>query len=101
MSRNRTYNKRNLLIVVTIIIIATLGLTIRLGYLMLFKSQVYAVRAEELHERERDIKAERGKIIDTNGVLIATNKPVCTISVIHAQITDPQRVIQVLSPELG
>ncbi len=101
MSRNRTYNKRNLLIVVTIIIIATLGLTIRLGYLMLFKSQVYAVRAEELHERERDIKAERGKIIDTNGVLIATNKPVCTISVIHAQITDPQRVIQVLSQELG
>lgn len=101
MSRNRTYNKRNLLIVVTIIIIAAFGLTLRLGYLMLFKSEEYAARAETLHERERDIKAERGKIFDTNGVLIATNKPVCTISVINAQIKDPERVIEVLSNELG
>lgn len=101
MARNRTYNKRNVLIVVIIIMIATFGLTLRLGYLMVFKSQEYAQKAEALHERERDIKAERGKILDANGVLIATNKPVCTISVIHAQIKEPERIIQVLSKELG
>jgi len=101
MARNRTYNKRNVLIVVIIIIVAALGLSCRLGYLMIFKSQDYAARAEALHERERDIKAERGKIYDANNELIATNKPVCTISVIHAQIKDPKRVIAVLSQELG
>jgi stage V sporulation protein D (sporulation-specific penicillin-binding protein) len=101
VARNRSYNKRNVLIVTIFVIIAALGLTCRLGYLMIFKSEDYAVRAEALHERERVIKAERGCIYDANGVLIATNKPVCTISVIHAQITDPKRVIQVLSQLLG
>lgn len=101
MAKNRTYNKRNVLIVVIMIVIATLGLTLRLGYLMVFKSEEYAVKAETLHERERVIKAERGSIYDANGILIATNKPVCTISVIHAQITDPEKVIQVLSSLLG
>lgn len=101
MARSRTYNRRNILIVVTVVILVAFGLTIRLGYLMIFKSEVYAMRAQALHERERPIKAERGRIYDTNGVEIATNKPVCTISVIHAQITDPERVIQVLSQELG
>jgi stage V sporulation protein D (sporulation-specific penicillin-binding protein) len=101
MSRSRTYNRRNVLLVVSIIILAALGLTIRLGYLMILKSEVYAMRAQELHERERAIKAERGSIFDTNGIEIATNKPVCTISVIHAQITDPERVIEVLSELLG
>ncbi|HHU74409.1 MAG TPA: peptidoglycan glycosyltransferase, partial [Clostridiales bacterium] len=101
MARNRTYNRRNLLIVVSVIIITAIGLTFRLGYLMIFKSADYAARAKALHERERPIKAERGRIYDINGVEIATNKPVCTISVIHSQITDPERVIQVLSDELG
>lgn len=101
MSRNRTYQKRNILIVVTVIISAAVMLTGRLVYLMIFKSEEYAARAEALHERERAIKAERGCIYDANGVLIATNKPVCTISVIHAQINDPERVIRVLSEELG
>jgi stage V sporulation protein D (sporulation-specific penicillin-binding protein) len=101
MARNRTYNRRNIFVVVAIIIIAALGLTFRLGYLMLFKSEEYAARAETLHERERVIKAERGRIYDNNGVLIATNKPVCTVSVIHAQITDPERVIKILSEVLG
>ena len=101
MGRNRTYNKRNALIVVVIVMIAALGLTIRLGYLMIFKSEDYAARAEALHERERAIKAERGGIFDAKGTEIATNKPVCTISVIHAQITDPERVISILSEELG
>lgn len=101
MSRSRTYNKRNSLIVVVVIIVIAAILTGRLAYLMIFKSEEYAARAEALHERERPIKAERGCIYDSNGVLIATNKPVCTISVIHAQITDPERVIQVLTSELG
>src|SRR5690606_41218553 len=73
------------------------ALPICLGYLMIFKSGDYAVRAQNLHERERAIKAPRGRIFDRNGVEIATNKPVCTISVIHNQITDPERVIAVLS----
>jgi stage V sporulation protein D (sporulation-specific penicillin-binding protein) len=101
MARNRTYNKRNVLIVFIIVVIAATGLFVRLGYLMTFKSEDYAARAEALHERERVIKAERGSIFDTNGVEIATNKPVCTISVIHAQITDPEHVISVLSELLG
>jgi len=101
MSRSRTYNRKNVLIIITVVIMITLALSIRLGYLMLIKSEDYAARAEALHERERAIKAERGSIYDRNGVLIATNKPVCTISVIHAQITDPERVIQVLKDQLG
>ncbi len=101
MSRSRTYNRRNILIVVTVIILVALALTIRLGYLMIFKSEDYSKRAQDLHERERAIKAERGRIYDANGILIATNKPVCTISVIHAQIKDPERVIDVLSELLG
>lgn len=101
MARNRTYNRRNIFIVVCVILFAAAGLTIRLGYLMIFKSEEYAAKAEALHERERPIKAERGSIYDRNGVEIATNKPVCTISVIHSQIKDPERVIQILSGMLG
>jgi stage V sporulation protein D (sporulation-specific penicillin-binding protein) len=101
MSKSRTYNRRNILIVVVVVILAAFGLTARLGYLMIFKSEEYSVKAEALHERERTIKAKRGSIFDTNGVLIATNKPVCTVSVIHAQIKDPERVITVLSDLLG
>ena len=89
------------MIVVIVVVLVALSLSVRLGYLMIFKSEDYAARAEELHERERVIKAERGSIYDANGVLIATNKPVCTISVIHAQITDPERVIRVLTELLG
>ena len=101
MARNRTYNRKNILIVVIIIMVTALALSVRLGYLMIYKSEEYAARAEELHERERPIKAERGSIYDINGVEIATNRPVCTISVIHSQITDPERVITVLSKLLG
>ena len=101
MARTRTYNKRNILIVACIVILVATGLMLRLGYLMIFKSEDYAVRAQALHERERAIKAERGRIFDANGKLIATNKPVCTISVIHAQIKEPERVIQVLTELLG
>jgi len=101
MSRSRTYNRRNIFIVSVVVMLVAAALTVRLGYLMIFKSEDYAARAKALHERERAIKAKRGNIYDANGVLLATNKPVCTISVIHAQITDPERVIQVLSKELG
>lgn len=101
MAKNRTYNRRNILIVVGVIMIAAIALVLRLGYLMILKSEEYAVRAQELHERERAIKAERGGIYDRNGIKIATNKPVCTISVIHSQITEPERVIEVLAKELG
>jgi len=101
MARNRTYNKRNILLVVSVVILAATCLIVRLGYLMIFKSEDYAVRAQELHERERAIKAERGSIYDANGVEIATNKPVCTISVIHSQITNAEQVISVLSEQLG
>ena len=73
----------------------------RLVYLMVFQSEYYIEKAKELHERERTIKAARGRIIDANGEILADNKTVCTISVIHNQIEDPETVIKVLSEELG
>ena len=101
MARNKTFHRQNILIIVIVILLSAIGLTVRLGYLMILKSEEYATQAQELHERERAIKAERGTIYDRNGVAIATNKPVCTISVIHSQITDPENVIKILSEELG
>jgi len=76
-------------------------MTGRLVYLMIFRSEHYSEMAKELHQRERTIKAARGRILDRNGTVIATNRTVCTISVIHNQIKDPETVIQVLSEELG
>ncbi len=83
------------------VILAGAGLVGRLGYLMLVKSDYYNKLAEELHTRERSIKAERGGIYDANGILIADNRTVCTISVIYNQMTDREEVIRVLSSELG
>lgn len=77
-----------------------LGLTGRLVYVMVFQSEYYSQKALELHERERSIKAARGRILDKNGTVIADNKVVCTISVIHSQIEDPKEVASVLSKEL-
>ena len=73
----------------------------RLVYLMVFCSEYYGQKAEDLHERERDIKAARGRIIDATGKILATNKSVCTISVIHSQIDEPEKVISALQKELG
>ena len=101
MTKNKTYNRRNLIFVVGMIIVISIALTVRLGYLMLFKAEHYGAMAKEIHERERPIKAERGIIYDAKGIQIAANKPVSTISVIHSQIRDPERVIDVLSKELG
>ena len=73
----------------------------RLVYLMIFCSEYYGNKAENLHERERDIKAARGKLLDANGTVLATNKSVCTISVIHNQMEEPEKVIAMLVKELG
>ncbi len=78
-----------------------IGLTGRLFFLMVFRSQHYSQMAEDLHQRERTIKAARGRILDRNGTVIATNRTVCTISVIHNQITDPDQVVTALSEALG
>ena len=101
METNRTFNRRSILLVIVIILALVVGLLSRLSYLMIFKSEYYGEKATKLHERERPIKAERGVIYDCNGIELASNKPVCTISVIHSQIKDAERVIEVLSKELG
>ena len=98
--KNKTYNRKKIVIVFSIAAILLLGLIGRLAYLMLFEADYYQEKAKQLHEREREIKAARGEIIDANGVVLATNKTVCTISVIHSQITDAERVIAVLCQEL-
>ena len=96
----KTFHKKKIMVVFVLCMLVLLFLIGRLAYLMLFRSEYYQDKARELHERERDIKAARGKIIDATGTILATNKTVCTISVIHSQIEDPERVIQVLSKEL-
>ena len=76
------------------------GLIGRLVYLMGFRSDYYYEKAQELHERERDIKAARGRILDAKGKVLADNRTVCTVSVIHSQIKEPEKVISVLAKEL-
>jgi len=82
-------------------ILVLLALFARLGYLMIWQSEHYEKLAKELHERERSIKAARGQIVDANGVVLATNKTVCTVSVIHSQIKEPDKVVEMLVKELG
>lgn len=98
--KNKTYNRKKILIVFVFALLVLLGLIGRLIYLMIWDAEYYQKKAEDLHERERKIKAARGEIIDANGVVLATNKSVCTISVIHSQIKDAERVIEVLTKEL-
>ena len=95
-----TVQKRKTFVLCVMSVLALLLLGVRVGYLMLACSEHYTVLAEELHERERDIKAARGRIIDSTGTVLADNKTVCTISVIHSQIKDPQQVIEMLCREL-
>ncbi len=99
--KSKTYNRKKILIVFSFATILLLGLIGRLAYLMIFEAEYYQKKAEDLHERERSIKAARGEIIDINGVVLATNKTVCTISVIHSQLKDKEAVIKVLTQELG
>ncbi|MBO8462418.1 MAG: peptidoglycan glycosyltransferase [Firmicutes bacterium] len=101
MSYKKTYHKRKIIIVGTMLILVASILCIRLGFLMIKKSTYYQKLALDLHQRERSIKAERGVIYDRNGVVLAGNKAVCTISVIHSQIKEPEQVIKVLQEELG
>ncbi len=98
--KNKTYNRKKILIVFLVAFLVLLGLIARLVYLMIFDAEYYQKKAEALHEREREIKAARGEIIDANGVVLATNKSVCTISVIHSQLKEPELVIEVLAREL-
>ena len=98
--KNKTYNKKKILVVFFCAAAILVGLIGRLIYLMVFDADYYQGLAEDLHEREREIKAARGEIVDRNGVVLATNRTVCTISVIHSQVEDPERVIQVLCKEL-
>ena len=95
--KNKTYHKKKILVVFTCAFLILTGLIGRLVYLMVFDADYYQKRAEDLHKRERKIKAARGEIVDRNGVVLATNKTVCTISVIHSQIENPEKVIEKLS----
>ncbi len=100
MKRNKTFHKKKVLVVFFCCVALLLGLLVRLVWLMVVQADYYSEKAQQLHERERDIKAARGRILDANGVVLAANKTVCTISVIHNQVKDPERVIDVLSREL-
>ena len=101
MYRNKTINRKKVMIVFVAVFFIMMFLIGRLVYLMIFCSEYYGNKAENLHERERDIKAARGKLLDANGTVLATNKSVCTISVIHNQIEEPEKVIEMLVRELG
>lgn len=101
MRKNRTYHKKKIVIVFFVCVSMLLGLMGRMVYLMVLRSDYYAKKAEELHERERDIKAARGRILDRNGEVLADNKAVCTISVIHSQIKESDKVAAMLCQELG
>lgn len=99
--QTKTYHRKKIVVVFFLCALMLAGLMGRLVYLMVFRSEYYQEKADALHERERSIKAARGKIIDRTGKVLATNRTVCTVSVIHSQIKDPARVISVLSKELG
>ena len=100
MKKNKTYNKKKIMVVFLCAALVLAALIGRLVYLMIFDADYYQEMAQDLHEREREIKAARGEIVDRNGVVLATNRTVCTISVIHSQVEKPEEVISVLSREL-
>ena len=101
MKKTMTFHWKKIWMVFLVCALMLLGLVGRLVYLMGVRSDYYYQKAEELHERERVIKAARGQILDAKGRVLADNKTVCTISVIHSQIKEPQKVIEILSKELG
>jgi len=98
---NKIVHRKKILFLFAVFALVLVALLGRLIYLMVWRADYYSEKATELHERERSIKAARGRILDRNGTVIADNKTVCTISVIHNQIEDPEQVIAVLSKELG
>ncbi|MBP3459235.1 MAG: peptidoglycan glycosyltransferase [Lachnospiraceae bacterium] len=100
MKGYQTYHKKKIVFVFFAVVLIMMLLTGRIFYLMIFCSEYYTEKAIELHERERDIKAARGRILDRNGVVLADNRTVCTVSVIHSQIQDADAVVSVLSEKL-
>ncbi|MDY2593697.1 MAG: penicillin-binding transpeptidase domain-containing protein [Oliverpabstia sp.] len=101
MRKNKTFHKKKTVVVFLVCAALLVRLAGRLVYLMVFRSDYYAQKADDLHERERKIKAARGRILDCNGTVLAANKTVCTISVIHSQIEEPEKVKAMLVKELG
>ena len=100
MGSSHTIHRKKTAVLFLLLSLCTAGLIGRLAYLMLYRSEHYSQMAEDLHQRERTIKAARGNIIDTRGKVIATNRTVCTISVIYNQVKDREEVIRVLCQEL-
>ena len=100
IQRNHTMHRRKIWIFFLGILICMCILFGRIIYLMIFRGEYYSKNARDLQERERAIKAARGNIIDRNGVVLAANESVCTISVIHNQIKEPEQVVKVLCEEL-
>ena len=97
----RISHRKKIVCLVVVVVILLLGLVVRLIYLCGYRAQYYSEKATQLHERERSIKAPRGRILDRNGEVLADNKTVCTVSVIHNQLKDPEQVIKVLCDELN
>ena len=100
MNENRTHHRGRTVFLCMALCLAMAALMGRLSFLMIHRAEYYSEKAQDLHERERTIKAARGRILDVNGTVIADNRTVCTISVIHNQIRDPDQVVQVLSEKL-
>ena len=101
MRGHKTYIRKKIVVCTAAFFLVMVLLCVRIGFLMICQSEYYTEIATRLHERERDIKAARGRILDRNGVILATNRTVCTISVIHNQIAEPDKIVKVLSEELG
>ena len=101
MAEFLTHHRKKLFIVFLISVLLMVGLCAQLGFLMIARSDHYSKMADELHKRERTIKAARGEIVDRNGTVIAANRTVCTVSVIHNQVTEPEKVIRELVRILG
>ena len=101
MKKTMTFHRKKIWLVFLMCTVLLLGLSGRLIFLMGFRSDYYYQKAQELHEREREIKAARGLILDAKGRVLADNKTVCTISVVHSQVREPEKVIKILSQELG
>ena len=97
---NKIFHRKKILTIFLICTVIFLFLFGRLVYLCVWRAEHYSALATALHERERSIKAARGRIIDRNGTVLADNRTVCTVSVIHNQLEDPEEVIEILSREL-
>lgn len=101
MVLNSTGHRKKTWVLFMMLILCMAGLMIRIGYIMIFESSYYEGKAKEIQERERIISGIRGDILDRNGNVIAVNETAYNISVIHNQISDEEKVIEVLSGELG